>query len=166
MKFPLIDEYVGWAGVKYIFEYYESDSFAALPQERISQAYAVAFFQDKFIVVNNMAKPGFFSLVGGTVEKGENPDDTLIREIQEESNMKVLAYKLIGYQKVIDTRGIEEPLYQLRYFALVEPHGPFVADPAGKVTEIILCDQNDYKKYFDWGVIGDRIISRALELKA
>ena len=163
---PLITEkYVGRSGVKYIFEYHECDSFDHLPKDEIKQCYAIAFHKDKFIVVNNIVKPGLYTPVGGSVELNEHPDDTLIREIQEESNMKVLEFKPIGYQKVIDTRGIQTPYYQLRYFAIVEPYGPFVSDPAEKVTEVIECDADDYKKYFDWGEIGDRIINRARELK-
>lgn len=157
--------YTGFAGVTYIFEFYESDTFEHLPPEQIKQAYAIAFHGDEFIVVNNITKPGSYTPVGGTVEKGENPNDTLIREIQEESNMKVLKYKLIGYQKVVSIEEKIEPYYQLRYIAIVEPYGPFVSDPAGKVTEVIMCTEKNYKKYFDWGEIGDFIVRRALEIK-
>lgn len=161
----LTNEYTGNSGVKYIFEYYDSDTFEHLPKDKITQCYAVAFHGDKFLVVNNITKPGSYTLMGGSVEENENPNDTLIREIKEESNMQVLDYKLIGYQKVVDTRGIQEPFYQLRYFARVEPYGDFVADPAGKVTEVIECSKDDYKKYFDWGEIGEHIINRAFEMK-
>lgn len=163
--FPLTKTYKGYSGVDYIFEYYESDTFEHLPQDRIKQSYAIAFHQDKFLVVNNITKPGSYTPVGGSVEEGENPNDTLIREIQEESNMKVLEYKLLGYQKVIDTSGVEKPYYQLRYFAIVEPYGPFVSDPAGKVTEVIYCDLADYKKYFNWFEIGEKIIEQAYKIK-
>ncbi len=44
------------------------------------------------------------------------------------------------------------------------PYGPFVSDPAGSITEIKLVDPKDYKQYFDWGNIGDRIVERSLEL--
>ncbi len=164
-KIILTQEYTGASGVKYIFEYYDSDSFDHLPKNSIKQCYAVAFHGDKFLVVNNIEKPGSYTLIGGSVEEGENPDETLVREIKEESNMKVLDYKLIGYQKVTDTSGIEKPFYQLRYFARVEPYGDFVADPAGKVTEVIECTKENYKKYFDWREIGDHIINRAFEMK-
>jgi ADP-ribose pyrophosphatase YjhB (NUDIX family) len=165
MKVPLYtSEYVGHAGVRYVFEWYEVDTYEDLPKGSITQCYAVAFYNGKMIVVNNVEKPGTYTLIGGSVEEGEDPNDTLIREIQEESNMRVLEYTLLGYQKVIDTRGIQEPHYQLRYAALVEPYGPFVSDPAGKVTEVVLCDPSEYKKYFDWGEIGDEIVSRAVGL--
>ena len=94
MKPLLTNEYLGRSGVKYIFEYYECDSYDHLLQDAIKQCYAVAFYKDKFIVVNNIAKPGAYGLVGGSVEPNEHPDKTLVREIQEESNMKVLKFKL------------------------------------------------------------------------
>lgn len=163
MKPFLTNEYVGRSGVKYLFEYFDCDDFNVLPQDKISQCYAIAFHGDKFLIVNNTAKAGQYTPVGGTVEPGENPDETLKREIQEESNMKVTSFRPIGYQLVSDTTGVQKPYYQLRYFAIVEPIGPFIADPAGKVTEIVHCTKEDYKKYFDWGKIGDRIIERAME---
>ena len=165
-KTPLLtNEYIGNSGVKYIFEYFETDKYDDVPIDEIKQAYAVAWNGNNFIVVNNTKHPKSYGLVGGSVEAGEKPEETLIREIQEESNMKVLEYKLIGYQKVTDTRGIQQPFYQFRYFAIVEPYGPFVADPAGFVTEVIECNQSNYKKYFDWGAIGDRIIEKAIQYK-
>lgn len=162
---PITTEYLGLSGVKYRFEFYPSETFEHLPQEQINQAYAFAFYGDKFLVVNNVEKPGLYGPLGGTVELGENPNDTLAREIKEEANMRVLEYKLIGYQRATDLSHAEAPTYQLRYFAIIEPIGPFVSDPAGKVTEHIYCDETDYKKYFDWGPIGDYIVARAMEMK-
>jgi 8-oxo-dGTP pyrophosphatase MutT (NUDIX family) len=104
-----------------------------------------------------------WGLIGGTIEKGETFEQTLRREIQEESNMKVLSFKPIGYQKVINLKD-NSFIYQLRYACIVEPFGPFVCDPDGSVTEIKLIDPKEYKKYFDWGKIGEGIINRAIEI--
>jgi ADP-ribose pyrophosphatase YjhB (NUDIX family) len=160
----IIEKYRGDSGEEIIFEYSDVDSFD-MPTDNCRQVYGIAFNKDKFLVVNNILHPGSYTPIGGSVEKGEHPDDALIREIKEESNMKVLEFRPIGYQKVIDTSGKEEPYYQLRYFCIVEPYGPFVSDPAGKVTEIIECNPEEYKKYFDWGRIGERIMERALEFR-
>jgi hypothetical protein len=54
---------------------------------------------------------------------------------------------------------------QVRSFCIVEPYGDFESDPDGDITEIKLIDPQDYKKYFDWKVIGDRIMERAMEIK-
>lgn len=166
MDTPLLtNEYTMRDGTKVLFEYYESDSFDHLLGENIRQCMGYAFHGDKMLVVNNIKKAGAWTPVGGGTEKGEHPDATLVREIREESNMKVLDFKPIGYQRatVINDGLVLE--YQLRYFCRVEPIGPFIADPDGDVTEVREIDPKDYKNYFDWGTIGDRIMERALMLK-
>ena len=116
------------------------------------------------MVIGYGGKKDMWGLIGGTIEKDETFPETLIREIQEESNMEVLKYLPVGYQKMIDTRD-GSYIYQLRYVCTARPYGPFVHDPAESITEIKLIDPKDYKQYFDWGQIGERIVSRALELK-
>jgi len=166
MKSPLITkEHSGESGVTYILEYFECDSFDHLPQDEITQCYAVAFHGDKIVIVHN-GKKDTWGLVGGSVEKGETLEQTLFREIKEESNMKVISYKPIGYQKVTDKVNPQKPFYQLRYFAKVEPYGAFESDPAQSVDRILEINPADYKKYFDWFEIGDVIMNRALDLNS
>ncbi|MEI6296717.1 MAG: NUDIX domain-containing protein [bacterium] len=160
----LTEEYVGFSKVKYLIEYFECDSFNHLSINDCKQCYAVAFHGDKIVIVNNSQK-GTYGLVGGSTEKGESLEETLKREIQEESNMKVIYHRPIGYQRITDTRGIQEPFLQLRYFCIVEPYGPFISDPAGTVTKVLEINPKDYKKYFNWGAIGDKIIERSQEFK-
>jgi 8-oxo-dGTP pyrophosphatase MutT (NUDIX family) len=159
----IVEKYLGVSGVEYIFEYSDADSFGHLDYSKCRQAYGVCFSGDE-IIIGYGGHKNMWGLIGGTIEEGETFEQTLAREIQEESNMEVLSCKPIGYQKMIDTRD-ESFVYQLRYACTVRPYGPFVEDPAGSVTEIKLIDPKEYKKYFDWGQIGERIIQRALELK-
>ena len=160
----LTNTYKGHAGVEYLFEYQDTDSFDGLDKNKCTQTYAVCFCDDK-IVIGYGGKKNAWGLIGGTIEKGESFEQTLRREIKEESNMEIISFLPIGYQKVTDSFG-NEPFYQLRYVCLVRPYGPFVADPDDSITEIKLIDPADIKQYFDWGVIGDRIIERAIELKS
>lgn len=165
-KFPMINEYLGRSGESYLFEYYNSDSIDHLPKDKLSQVQITAFHKDKLLIVNNANKFDTYSLVGGGIEPGETPEECLPRELQEESNMRVLESKLIGYQKCTNLSKPEKPIeYQLRYFAKVEPIGPFSpdCDPDGDVTELLEINPKDYKKYFDWGEVSDTIINRALE---
>lgn len=149
-------------GKKIKFRYVDSDDFNNLPYEKCRQVYGICFCKDELVIARN--KDGHWSLVGGTIEKGESFEETLRREIAEESNMRILKFAPIGYQEVeIENEG--ETFYQLRYSCLVEPIGEFENDPAGSVVEIKLIDPVDYKKYFDWKEIGDRLVKRALELK-
>ena len=159
----ITEKYQGKSGVEYLFEYSETDDFAALDQTKCRQAYGVCFYNNQMVIGWGGQKQNW-GLIGGTVEEGETFEQTLKREIQEESNMEVLRARPIGYQKVTDTRDGSQ-FYQLRYVCAVQPYGPFVSDPAGSITEIKLINPKDYKQYFDWGQIGERIISRALELK-
>lgn len=167
-KPDLTNTYHGRSGESYLFEYYETDSIEHLPQEQMSQVQIIAFHKDKLLIVNNANKFNTYSPVGGGIEKGEKPEDCLVRELKEESNMKPLNFKLIGYQKSTNLSKPEKPIeYQLRYVAQVEPIGPFTpeCDPDGDVTELLEIDTKEYKNYFDWGEIGDSIMTRALKLK-
>ena len=158
IKSEMVDD----RGKKFILDYSDCDDFSILPAEQCTQTYGVCFVDDK-IVIGLRAKL-YWGLIGGTIEKGETFDETFAREIKEESNMEVLKKIPVGYQKVTLEEG--RVIYQLRYVAIVRPFGPFVEDPAGAIKEIKLIDPKDYKQYFDWGEIGERIIQRALELKS
>lgn len=160
----LTEHYKGKSGVEYIFEYSDADSFDNLDHSKCRQAYGVCFCGND-MVIGFGGKKNDWGLIGGTVESGETLEETLKREIKEESNMEVLKAIPVGYQKMIDTRD-GSWVYQLRYACKVRPYGPFLGDPAGSITEIKLIKPEDYKKYFDWGKIGERIIRRAVELKS
>lgn len=160
----ITEHYTGKSGVEYIFEYTDMDSFESLEPALCRQMYGVCFCGDQ-MVIGFGGKKQAWGLIGGTVEAGETFEQTLVREIQEESNMEVLTSVPIGAQKMIDTRD-GSFVYQLRYACLVRPYGPFVSDPADSVTEIKLINPADYKQYFDWGEIGERIMERAMELKS
>ncbi len=161
----LTNIYTDKNGKRYIFEYIESDSFENLESDKIKQVIAFAFNGDKLVLVNNVRRPGEYIPLGGSVEPGETGEESLIREVKEESNMEVLEYKPLGYQVVKDEEGKDEPYYQLRYYCKVRPYGPFEGDPDGDVTEVLEINPEDYKKYFDWGEIGDVLMRKALEIK-
>lgn len=139
-------------------EYSDCDDFCSIPASKTRQVYGVCLYDKKLVLVHN-GKKDTWGLVGGTIEKSEKFEQTLFREIKEESNMKVLEYWPIGYQYIV-----EEDNYQLRYACIVEPFGSFELDPAGTIDKIALINPSHYKKYFDWQKIGDQIISRGLEL--
>lgn len=142
--------------------YHDADSFKNLDPNNVTQSYGVCFYNNK-IVIGFGGKKKNWGLIGGTIEKGETFEETLKREVIEESNMEVLQEIPIGYQEVFDKKKYK---IQLRYVCKVRPFGPFIKDPAGSVLKVRLIDPKNYKKYFDWGEVGERIIQRALELKA
>ena len=79
--------------------------------------------------------------------------------------MKVLHQELIGFSDFYIQETIVRNTRNTASFCIVEPYGDFVADPDGDITEIKLIDPQDYKEYFNWGIVGDHIMKRALELK-
>ena len=142
--------------------YKDINSEPDLGDKKINGVHAYCFYKDKLIVVYAENK-GYWTPPGGGVEEGETARDAVRREVKEETNMNVLRQRFIGYQDISEPQGV---VSQTRSVCIVEPYGPFLTDPDGDITKIELIDPKDYKKYFDWGEIGDRIMSRALELKA
>jgi 8-oxo-dGTP pyrophosphatase MutT (NUDIX family) len=155
-----------WNNKEYGIEYHDADTFADLPALPVTQAYGICFCEDK-LLIGQRAKNGSWGHLGGSVEPGETPEQTLRREMKEESNMQVIAFTPLGYQIVTDPAGNRH--IQLRYACTVSPIGKFIADPdvhdSGGIVAIKLIEPSEYKNYFDWGEIGDCIVARALELK-
>jgi len=141
------------------YTYYDIDKEGELGDKKVSGVHAYCFYNDKLVIVHT-PKKGYWSPPGGSVKPGESLADAVIREILEETNMRVIEQELIGYIDIFEPGKINT---QTRSVCLVEPIGDFVSDPDGDITEIKLIDPKDIKKYFDWGVIGDRLLERALE---
>ena len=147
------------------FEYVDADNFDMLDKKLCRQSYGICFCEGKLLIAL-----GYYGGIdrewgytGGRIEEGETFEETLRREIKEESNMEVISFLPIGYQKVTKKDGSFK--YQLRYVCKVRPYGPFISDPAdGIISEIKLINPNEYKKYVNWGRIGDRLVARSLEL--
>ena len=141
--------------------YSDINSCSELENKQVRVVHGFCFCKDKLVLVYAKDK-GYWAPPGGGVERGETAEEAVIREIKEETNMKVIHHEFIGFQDVYEPEIVST---QTRSFCIVEPYGDFVSDPDGDITEIKLIDPADYKKYFNWGEIGDRIMQRALELK-
>ncbi|MFZ2484337.1 MAG: NUDIX hydrolase [Minisyncoccia bacterium] len=143
----------------YNAHYVEADPSLNLGDFTLHGVHSICFNGDKIVVVKN--SKGDWSPPGGAIEKGETYYEASIREIKEESNMKVLHQEYIGYQ---DVSWLDIKSRQARMFCIVEPFGNFEEDPDGDISEIKLIDPKDYKEYIKWGEIGDRLIVRAFEM--
>ncbi len=178
----ITSKFKGADGIDYLVEYSDADTFDHLDHERCKQCYGVCFTNDgvetensELVQSSNKLVIGFggkkkgWGLIGGSIEPGETFEQTLRREIIEESNMKILSFLPIGYQKVtVESTG--KFFFQLRYACRVQSLGEFTVDGGDGmsekgITEIKLIDPLTHKEYFDWGAIGDRIIQRGIELK-
>lgn len=146
------------AGQTFSVVYRDADSLAELGDRKVSSVHALCFYKGKMLAVFSEAK-GYWTPPGGGVEAGETIEEAVVREVWEETNMRVVSQRLIGYQDVFEPTRV---VTQTRHFCIVEPIGKFEKDPDGDVTEIKLIDPKEYKKYFDWGKVGERIVERAV----
>jgi ADP-ribose pyrophosphatase YjhB (NUDIX family) len=146
--------------------YRDIESIKELGDRAIHGVHAYCFCGDELVIVYSDMK-GYWTPPGGGVEPGESVEDALVREVLEETNMRVLKQRIVGYQEISEPHRLT---VQTRSVCIVEPIGPFVADGATDddgegVTEIKLIDPKDIKQYFDWGEVGEHVLARALEFK-
>ena len=59
-------------------------------------SYGIILENDKIVLIKKVRGPynGKLDLPGGTIEWGEKPETTLIRELEEKIGIKVIEYKL------------------------------------------------------------------------
>ena len=143
-------------------EYQDIDSELDFKDKKISAVHAFCFYKGQLVIVYAESK-GYWAPPGGSVEEGEDVINAVSREVHEETNMKVIRQRFIGLQDIFDPKGT---ISQTRSVCIVEPYGDFISDPDGDITEIKCIDPKEYKKYFDWGAVGERLMERALEAKA
>ena len=141
--------------------YYDTGEGFDFDEKDIRGVHAYCFCGEMLVLVYSDKKK-YWTPPGGGVEKGETAKEAVVREVKEETNMKVLKHRFIGYQDIFEPNRI---VSQARSVCIVEPYGDFITDPDGDITEIKLIDPKDYKKYFDWGEIGDHLMERALQIK-
>jgi len=161
------NSHVNTDGSVWNFEYFDCDDFSTLEKEKCTQCYAVCFVMDendKIIIVHN-GKKDTWGLIGGTIEKGEDFENTLKRELHEEGNIEVINFLPIGYQKA-SGEDLNNFTYQLRYAVKSKKYGEFEKDlGGGSVDKVKFIELEEIKDYFNWREVGDRIIERAKELK-
>lgn len=138
--------------------YREDDPLKDLEGKILREVRVWAFYGDKLVIVNGPAKG--WEPAGGGIESGETIADAVVREIQEETNMEVLRQELIGYQDIYAPDKIRRFVF---LYASVKPLDDFAVDPDGDIIETKLIEPQNYKEYFNYGEIGDRVMSRAIE---
>lgn len=151
-------------GKTYKFTYHDGAPETPTDPKMLDGVHSYCFYRDKLVVVGHEIDNGW-TPPGGAIEPGETYEEASIREVKEESNMKVLHQECLGYQD-IELPDDGRVIRQFRMFCIVEPYGDFVSDPDGDISHIKLIDPKDYKEYIKWGEIGDRLITKALEMNA
>lgn len=148
-------------GRQFISTYQDWTPGTVTDPSKLDGVHSFCFYKDKLVIVSSA--PNHWTPPGGGIEKGETFEEASIREVKEESNMRVIYQECIGYQdvEIIDQNRI---VRQFRMFCIVEPYGEFESDPDGDILEVKLINPKDYKEYIKWGEIGDHLIKRSLEM--
>lgn len=141
--------------------YTDSNNFDDISDELILKAHAVCFCDDKMLLVGH-PDWNIWGIPGGTREKGESIEQTLIREILEETNCEVLNYSPIGYQKIITPENSIH--YRAQYICNVKPIGEFKFDVGGNIDKIKWINPQEFKKYIEKKEFKEIVIQRALDL--
>lgn len=137
----------------------------------IWQVYGVCFTPKKEILIirNPLPVKGFtpWYLPGGTPENNEIPEETLIREVDEEADISISNLKLLGAFEIFfpnnPNKEKGEHYYQLRYFALIDKMREQTLDPHdNQAVERKLIPAQEFTKYVEWGDVGKELLRAAV----
>lgn len=138
-------------------DWYEVTNISELPDVEWEQVYAIGNVGGKVPVVH-YADSDVRNLPGGKFDElGDTIDRVLDREMKEELNMRVLSWRVIGYQFLSNPKFGDA--YQLRVYAELEPIGKFVSDPGGGVVGHSLVPIEELNSYIQYGDVGERIVN-------
>lgn len=138
-----------------------TDHFDEIPDELKLKAHAVCLYDGKMLLVNH-PEWDIWSIPGGTRDDGESIEETLKREITEETNCRVADFIPIAYQKIISPHG-EKCHYRLQYLCNVVPLGEFREDSAGNIDKIAWIEPSSFEEYIENKEFKKMTIRRALE---
>ncbi|EKD53610.1 MAG: hypothetical protein ACD_61C00007G0020 [uncultured bacterium] len=158
-------------GVTMKFTWYPGDDIKQY--EPFNQVYGVVFDSDgRMLIQRRETRP--WCLAGGTVEEGENAEQTLRRELIEEADVTIKNPILLGGQRVQFPGGhnptptkrfVGDDFYQLRYYCEVDEILPQTPDPDhGIINERLFVSSSEINSYLNWGDTGQAIFDRAIAL--
>jgi len=158
---PIINDWE-FKGQKVRFHFYDGDDTEEF--KPYTQSYAIPFTEDgKIVIGRHDADYDDWHTPGGKIERGEHPDDAMIRELDEELSLEVLKFKLVGAQLVEYINSDKPSHYQLRYVASVRLK-TLTPDPDGKgLWERKLVDPEEFERFVKWGDIGKHLLKRGRE---
>lgn len=111
------------------------------PRLRVG-AYAV-IVRDSAVLLSRLSEespvftPGAWHLPGGGLDPGEQPDDALVRELQEEAGLDVLSSQLLDVRSYTAHRnGTDWHVVGLLHSARVGPGEPVVTEVGGSADAI------------------------------
>lgn len=139
-------EEIDWRGDKYVLEFFRTHDFSDVSPK--TQSSAVCFLDDDHIVLFQHVD-GYLSLPGGTIEKGETPEEALKREVMEEATCEILEFGPMGYLKTYKKEVPGTVWYQLRYWAKVNCLEE-TPDPDGSSLHRVIVQYEEAAEKLGW----------------
>ncbi len=150
-----------YEGVEYTFSWYPDLDLTGL--KNVNQAYGFCYNEDNELLVIETSIPGKWQVPGGTIEVGEKPEETLARELDEETNVAIKDIIYLGSQKVTNSQDAEI-IYQTRFACRLLRENPRKPDPDnGEIRDIQFIDPYEFNDMAGWGPIGDELIRLSME---
>src|SRR3989344_3211776 len=144
----------------YNVSWFDETNFSNL--KNVKQVYGVIFNDEgKVLVINTV---GNWQIPGGKPEKGENWEETLIRETKEEASVEIEKITPLGYQIVSEIKkdGSGPEFCQIRFAAKIKKINKQEVNPAtGKIPIRKFIEIKEFSDYCPWGKIGQYIVEKA-----
>ncbi len=168
-------EKIIWSGQEYEMEWFDAGNFSHLDQTKVKQVYGFLFNDEgEICLVRPTEKRGWRLLGGGPEAEDKSWKDTIIREADEEADVKVDQGSLnsIGYFKIIPLSDNCENKehFALRVVGKITKINKQTEDVADRlINERIFIKPKDFLKYCPWKESGkiqrDRAVKKMENLK-
>jgi ADP-ribose pyrophosphatase YjhB (NUDIX family) len=132
----------------------------------VTQVSGLCFNKDGKIL---MIGSHHWNIPGGKPEVGETVEETLVREVREESNVEITHFEPLGVMMIIypnnPNKKEGEIFYQLRFIAKIEKINTQIPDPAGgKIRKRMFVEPEKCIEYVNWGYEAERMFDSAKKL--
>lgn len=156
---PDIKTSFNYGGQKILADWYTITDKNTIPNLPWQQVYAIGNLSGQVPLITSSTCEKEFNLPGGRTEPGEKIEQTIVREMIEECNMRVIEWQPLGYQHLTEPDG--KQVYQFRVYAKLEKIGEFTHDPGGGVIKNTLVDLDQVNSLIGYGDIGERMVELA-----
>lgn len=149
-----------------LFREYFNDNFSDIDTTPTQSLGIILNDQNEVLLVS--ADNEWWGLPGGTIEKGETPEQTLVREVYEETAVMIDGQYIVPFFYVMSYEIRDGELFyettQLRFISKVVRIDKFVKDPGGLQQFRKFVPIEDIDKELSWTGTRD-IIKRELKKK-
>lgn len=165
MKYP--QQKTTWEGYPMTFTWMQMENLEGISP--IMQVYGICFNQSGEILVARKSGKSHWAIPGGHPEGTETIQETLIREMIEEADVKIKNIHVVGVQQVDFPNNPRldegELFFQARCVCEVDELLPQTPDPdGGHLWERMFVPQEKVTEYVEWGVTGDAMFNDAIKL--